>query len=42
MKYIKPLPWSTYEIADRDQQFDYKELPSLQALEDYFLHLKEQ
>jgi len=36
------IPWSTYEIADGDNKFDYKELPSLQALEDYFLHLKEQ
>lgn len=36
------IPWSNYEIADGDQQFDYKESPSLQALEDYFLHLKEQ
>ncbi|MGW9019194.1 hypothetical protein [Priestia megaterium] len=36
------IPWSAYEIADGDYQFDYKESPSLQALEDYFLHLKKQ
>ncbi|MGG3178065.1 hypothetical protein ABEQ41_07310 [Priestia megaterium] len=35
-------PWSTYEIADEDNKFDYKEAPSLQALEDYFIQLKEQ
>ncbi len=34
--------WSNYEIADGDNKFDYKESPSLQALEDYFNHLKEQ
>src|SRR4051812_37775920 len=26
------IPWSTYKIADGDNKFDYKELPSLQAL----------
>ncbi len=36
------IPWSHYEIADGDYQFNYKELPSLQALEDYFTYLKEQ
>ncbi|MCM3186043.1 hypothetical protein [Priestia megaterium] len=36
------IPWSHYEIADEDNKFDYKESPSLEALEDYFLHLKEQ
>jgi len=36
------IPWSHYEIADKDYQFNYKELPSLQALEDYLVHLKEQ
>ncbi|MEJ9307209.1 hypothetical protein ABEW33_01965 [Priestia megaterium] len=36
------IPWSTYEIAAGDEQFDYKESPSLEELEGYFLHLKEQ
>ncbi|WP_375347370.1 hypothetical protein ACEWPB_28940 (plasmid) [Priestia megaterium] len=36
------LPWSHCETADGDYQFNYKELPSLQALEDYLFHLKEQ
>ncbi|MGE1115522.1 hypothetical protein ACQJ0K_27725 [Priestia megaterium] len=36
------IPWSTYEIVDEDNTFDYKEAPSLQALEDYFIQLKEQ
>jgi len=36
------IPWSTYEIVDEDNKFDYKEAPSLQALEDYFIQLKEQ
>ena len=36
------IPWYHYEIADGDYQFNYKELPSLQALEDYFTYLKEQ
>ncbi|MFE7084260.1 hypothetical protein [Priestia megaterium] len=36
------IPWPTYEIADDDHQFNYKGSPSLQALEEYFIHLKEQ
>ena len=36
------IPWSHYEIPDEDSKFDYKEALSLQALEDYFIHLKEQ
>ena len=41
-RVYQAIPWSHYEIADGDHQFDYKELPSLQALEGYFPHLKEQ
>ena len=36
------IPWSHYKIADEDNQFACKEAPSLQALEDYFIHLKKQ
>ncbi|MEK4721371.1 MULTISPECIES: hypothetical protein [Priestia] len=36
------IPWPTYKIADGDNKFTYKESPSLQALEDYFIQLKEQ
>ncbi|MFE7084290.1 hypothetical protein [Priestia megaterium] len=36
------IPWPTYKIAGEDNQFDYKESPSLQVLEDYFAQLKEQ
>ena len=36
------IPWSHYEIAGEDNKFDCKEAPSLQSLEDYFIHLKEQ
>ncbi|MGW9019229.1 hypothetical protein [Priestia megaterium] len=36
------IPWSNHKIADGDHQFDYKESPSLEDLEDYFIHLKEQ
>ncbi|MEK6448942.1 hypothetical protein [Priestia aryabhattai] len=36
------IPWSHYEIAGEDNKFDCKESPSLQSLEDYFIHLKEQ
>jgi hypothetical protein len=36
------LPWSHCETADGDYQFNYKGLPSLQALEDYLVHLREQ
>lgn len=41
-RVYQAIPWSHYEIADEDHKFDYKESLSLQALEDYFLHLKEQ
>ncbi|MFE7083304.1 hypothetical protein [Priestia megaterium] len=36
------IPWSNYEIADGDNKFGYKESPSLQTLENYFLQLKKQ
>jgi hypothetical protein len=36
------IPWPNYEIEDGDNKFYYKELPSLQVLEDYFTNLKEQ
>jgi len=41
-RVYQAIPWSHYEIADEDHKFDYKEALSLQVLEGYFLHLKEQ
>ncbi|NGY70137.1 hypothetical protein F6Y04_05605 [Bacillus megaterium] len=38
----KAIPWPNYEIEDGDNKFYYKESPSLQVLEDYFINLNEQ
>ena len=35
------IPWPNYEIEDGDNQFYYKESPSLEVMEEYFIHLKE-
>ncbi|MGG0550431.1 hypothetical protein ABE049_27190 [Priestia megaterium] len=35
------IPWPDYEIKDGNSQFYYKESPSLEVMEKYFIHLKE-